>query len=446
MSGSLCSCWECCSIACSDRTDPACTLAKCVVVPDNEMTPTTRGLMVPWLLYYAFFFIAAIPFIYYLIAIYSTWRFFRVSSKQNPAAPSFTPPVSILKPVRGLDPDAYDNFASFCRQDYPEYEIVFCVGDGTDPVLPVIEKVMRDFPECKIRVLFGSDRVATNDKVAKLARLVNAARYEYLVINDSDVRAEPDYLRTVVAPLADPQIGAVTCFYAPTDEKTLVQHLQSVGMLSDFYAGILVAWQLDGVKFALGPTIATTRACLAELGGYQAIENRPADDLLVGRLVAEHGYEVKLLPYSVLTVADYDSLHELFNKRLRWIVVMRHMRPWGHLGLIFTFGLPWALAAVVVRPASAIAVGYLGTYFALRCAMTWLVGSWGLKHRVGWQKYVLIPLWDAMASLIWLVSFTRTTIMWRGHKYFIREGQLVPAASSPSTELPAKEEAVKTGL
>ena len=400
--------------------------------------------MVPWLLHHAIFLFAGIPFIYYLIAIFSTWRFFRASAKQNSAASSFTPPVSILKPVRGLDPDAYENFASFCRQDYPEYEIVFCVGDRTDPVLSVIEQVVHDFPECKIRVLFGSGRVATNDKVAKLARLSSEALYEYLVINDSDVRAEPGYLRTVVAPLADPKLGAVTCFYAPTDEKTLVQHLQSVGMLSDFYAGILVAWELDGVKFALGPTIATTKSRLAGFGGYQAIENQPADDLLVGRLIAEQGCEVKLLPYSVLTVADYDSMRDLFNKRLRWIVVMRNMRPWGHIGLIFTLGLPWALAAVMVRPTLAVAVGYLGTYLVVRCAMTWLIGSWGLKHRVSWQKYALIPLWDAMATLIWLVSFTRRTILWRGHKYFIREGQLVPAVPITTKEIPT-EEAVKTG-
>jgi len=399
--------------------------------------------MVPWLLYCAFFLIAAIPFIYYLIAIYSSWRFFRVSATQHSAASSFMPPVSILKPVRGLDPDAYENFASFCRQDYPEYEIVFCVGDRSDPVLGVIEQVVHDFPECKIRVLFGSGRVATNDKVAKLARLSHEARYEFLVINDSDVRAEPGYLRTVVAPLAEPNVGAVTCFYAPTDEKTLVQHLQSVGMLSDFYAGILVAWQLDGVRFALGPTIATTRARLAGFGGYEAIENRPADDLLVGRLIAEQGCEVRLLPYSVLTVADYDSLRDLFTKRLRWIVVMRNMRPRGHLGLILTLGLPWALAAVAVRPTLAVAVGYLGTYLVLRWVMTWLIGSWGLKHRVSWQKYALIPVWDAMAALIWLVSFTRATIMWRGYKYYIRDGQLVPAVPIPEQELP-KEEAVKT--
>ena len=204
--------------------------------------------------------------------------------------------MSILKPVRGLDPDAYENFASFCCQDYPEYEVVFCVGDHSDPVLPIIEKVIADFPERSIRVLFGSGREATNDKVAKLARLAKEARYEILVINDSDVRAEPEYLRTVVAPLADPKVGAVTCFYVPTDEKTLVQKLQTTGMYSDFYPGIVVAWQLDGVKFALGPTIATSRARLAGFGGYEAIENRPADDLLVGRLIAEQGYEVKLTP------------------------------------------------------------------------------------------------------------------------------------------------------
>jgi ceramide glucosyltransferase len=391
---------------------------------------------------YIFLAVAAIPGIYYLLAIYSSARFF-TSWRRTPADTSFTPPISCLKPVRGLDPEAYENYASFCRQDYPEYEILFCV-ERSDPAYKVIEQVIRDFPDCKIRVLFGSGRVATNDKVAKLARLSSEAQYEYLVINDSDVRGEPNYFRTLVGPLADPKVGAVTCFYVPANEKTAVQHLQSVGMLSDFYAGILVAWELDGVKFALGPTIATTRSRLAGFGGYQAIENRPADDLLVGRLIAEQGVEVKLLPYSALTVPDYHSLRDLFNKRLRWLVVMRNMRPWGHIGLIFTLGLPWALAAFVIRPTLTVAVAYLGGYFALRCAMTWLIGSWGLKRPVSWQKYALIPLWDAMASLIWLVSFTRKSIMWRGHKHFIREGQLVPADQDPASQI-SEQEAIKHG-
>ena len=310
--------------------------------------------------------VAAIPFIYYSIALFSGWRFFARKPGRTFSGAPFTPPVSILKPVRGLDPDAYENFASFCRQDYPEYEIVFCVGDHTDPVLPVIEQVMRDFPERQIRVLFGSGREATNDKVAKLARLSKEAEYETLVINDSDVRAEPGYLRAIVAPLADPGVGAVTCFYASAEEKSAVQKLQTVGMYSDFYPGIVVAWQLDGVKFALGPTIATSRARLAGFGGYEKIENQPADDLLVGRLIAEQGYEVRLLPYTIQTVADFHSFSDLFLKRLRWIVVMRHMRPWGHFGLIFTFGLPWTLLAVALAPTPAVAGAFLATYFGLR--------------------------------------------------------------------------------
>jgi ceramide glucosyltransferase len=374
--------------------------------------------------------VAAIPFVYYGLALYSSWAFFRRTRATEPPRADFTPPVSNLKPIRGLDPDAYENFASFCRQDYPDYEVVFCVGDRDDPVLPVIEQLIRDFPDCRLRVLFGSGSTAPNDKVAKLARLVREAQHEVVVISDSDVRVRPDYLRSVVAPLADPRVGAVTCFYV-SQETTFSTRLQSVGMLSDFYAGILVANQLEGVKFALGPTIATTRTRLNAFGGYRAIENRPADDLLVGRLIADQGYRVALLSYSINTVADYHSLRDLFHKRLRWIVVMRHMRPWGHLGLIFTLGLPWSLVAIAVHPSAAAALGYLGPYMGLRIAMTWCIGGWGLKQRGLWRNMALIPAWDAMAFLIWLTSFGRTSVRWRGDDYYIREGLLVPVRPQP---------------
>jgi ceramide glucosyltransferase len=367
-----------------------------------------------------FLFAAAIPFVYYCIAIYSAWRFFRQSAP--PVRGDFTPPVSILKPIRGVDPGAYENFASFCRQDYPDYEIIFCVSGQDDPAAPLIERLQREFPERRIVLLHGSGRVAANDKVAKLARMVEAARHEYVVINDSDVRANRDYLRSVVGPLRDPKIGATTCFYTAIDEKSLTDSVQAVGMLSDFYAGILVAWQLDGVKFALGPTIATTRAHLSGFGGYAALENRTADDLLVGRLIAEQGLEVKLLPYTVDAVADYHSMRDLIHKRLRWIVVMRHMRPWGHFGLLLTQGLPWCLAAVAVRPTLTVAAAYLGTYFALRCLMTWVIGVRGLKQRSVWQRMPLIPVWDALSFAIWSASFLRRSIRWRGADYYIGEG------------------------
>lgn len=370
--------------------------------------------------------IAAIPFVYYLLALFSSVRFFR----QAASAPeqSFTPPVSILKPFRGLDPDAYDNLASFCRQDYPDYELIFCVDPDDETVRPVVEKLQRDFPEHEIRILYGSGRIATNDKVAKLARMAAEARHNVVVISDSDVRVRPDYLRSMVAPLRDPKVGAVTCFYVHTDLKTFADRLQTVGMMSDFYAGILVAWQLDGIKFALGPSIATTRERLAGFGGYAAIENSPGDDLLVGRLIAEQGYEVRLLRYAVTTVSDYGSMSDLLHKRMRWIVVMRHMRPWGHFGLLCTQGLAWSLLAIAIHPTLAVAAGYLGAYLAIRMAMTWVIGVYGLKQKGLWSQMLLIPVWDAVAFGIWLGSFLRTSIRWRGADYHIREGQLVPVA------------------
>src|SRR5271165_4640248 len=379
-----------------------------------------------------FLVIAAIPFIYYLIAICSAWRYFR----QPPSAPdpAFTPPVSILKPFRGLDPDAYENLASFCRLDYPEFEIVFCIDPDDVVIQSVIARLGADFPRRRIHVLYGSGRVAANDKVAKLARLVSEAAHEVVVISDSDVRVRPDYLRRLTAPLRDPKVGAVTCFYVPTEVKTFTDRVQSVGMMSDFYAGILVDWQLEGVKFTLGPTIGTTRERLNGFGGYPELENRPADDLLVGRLIAEQGYEVVLLNYTIETVCDYASLSDLLHKRLRWIVVMRHMRPWGHFGLLLTQGLPWSLAAVAVHPAAGVAVGYLGTYIALRVAMTWIIGIQGLHQSRLWKEMPLIPVWDAVASGIWLTSFARNSIRWRGADYYIRDGRLVPVASAQAGE------------
>jgi ceramide glucosyltransferase len=377
--------------------------------------------------------IATFPLIYYLLVIYSSWRFFRRPfGSESAGAGSFTPPVSNLKPIRGVDPEAYENFASFCRQDYPNYELLFCVGAKDDPIVPMLERLTRDFPERQIRILYGAGSDALNDKAAKLARLVSEAQHEILVISDSDVRARPDYLRTVVAPLANPRVGAVTCLYVPIEVRTLTESLQAVGMVSDFYAGVLVSRQLDGMKFALGPTIATTRTRLAGFGGYRAIANRPGDDVLVGRLIAKEGYEVILLPYPLQTVPDYQSMPDLLHKRLRWFVVMRHMRPWGHLGLLLTQGLAWSLAAIAIHPAIGVALGYLGAYLGLRLTMTWLIGVSGLRDQALWRKMWLIPVWDALAFLLWLISFGRNSFRWRGGEYAIRDGQLVPVTAHPA--------------
>jgi ceramide glucosyltransferase len=369
--------------------------------------------------------IAAIPGIYYLLAIYSTLRYFHVARRENPPNHDYFPAISCLKPIRGLDDDAYENYASFCRQDYPgEYEIVFCV-DRDDPALPVLEKLKQDFPARGIRLIYGSGRDAINDKVGRLTRLVSQAKYDILVITDGDIRVGNDYLRAVAHAFRDPKVGGATTLYVSTEETSFVQELQSIGMISDFFAGIMVAWQLDGVKFMFGQSILTTKKYIAGFGGYEVLENRPADDLNVGRLVAEQA-EVKLLPYVVKSVADFQSLKDLFYKRVRWMTVMRLVRRQGHRGLVFTWGLIWALIAVAVHPTWPVAVGYLGGYLVLRVIITYLIGIYGMRQKGIWRKMPLIPLWDAVAFMIWVASFGRNTIRWRGYDYHIRDGILVP--------------------
>lgn len=378
---------------------------------------------------YAVLALAALPFIYYLLVLYCTADYFHGARRESRPSEDFTPSVSILKPVKGLDIDAYENFSSFCRLDYPEYEIVFCV-DGNDPCLPVIEKLRREFPGRPIRVLIGSGRNAINDKVARLVRLTNEAKYDLFVIADSDVRVRPDYLRAVVAPFRDERVGAATCLYASIRARSLAERMQSIGMISDFFASIMVAQKLDGVKFTFGQTIVTTRQAVQSWGGYPVLEDRPADDLYAGKLAAEQGYDTKLLPYVVEAVADFGSFGELMHKRLRWATVQWLMRPWGHMGLIFTFGLPWAIAAAVIVPTWPVVAGYFGGYVACRIAMAELIGAWGMKQRGVWKKIPLIPLWDLLGFAIWLASFTRRTVRWRGVDYLMRDGKFVSATAA----------------
>lgn len=373
--------------------------------------------------------VAALPFCYYVLATYCAWRFYR--QPRRPAN-NFTPPVSILKPVRGVDPEAYENFASFCRQDYPEYEILFGVSEAEDPVIPVIQNLMRDFPERPIRLLIGSDTRGTSSKVSKLCRLVREARYDLLVISDSDIRVGPDYLRAVVVPFQDPQVGAVTCPYVGIANHGLGSEIEAIGESSDFYAGVLADWLLEGVKFTLGSTMATTRQRLAEIGGFEALVDHFVDDYELGYRIANRGYRVELSPYAVGTVFPSQTLGDYFSHQVRWLIAARHSRPLGHLGLVFTHGLAWTLLAVAVAPSPYVAVMYSIAYAALRLLMGWMVGVRGLKDHLLRRKWYLVPLRDALAFFIWLVSLFANRIEWRGREFYVRQGRLVPVEAQPS--------------
>lgn len=382
--------------------------------------------MFPTVLKWVVLVVAAAPFIYYLAAIYCAWTFFR---KRSEGSEDFEPAVSILKPVRGLDREAYENFASFCRQDYSKYEILFGVNDDQDPAIPVVQKIIQDFPTLPIRLLIGSEIRGANSKVNKLCRLAREAQHDLLVISDSDIRVDPDYLRRAVSPFRDPRVGVVTCLYRGLAEPNLWSELEAINLTANFLAGVVVARQLEGVRFTLGATIAITRERLGEIGGFEAFADFACDDFEIGKRVPARGHRVELSTCTVRTVCSTRTAKGFFKQHLRWAVGLRHSRPGGYFGLLFTQGLIWTLAAVAVSPSVWVAAGYLGAYLSLRVAMAWTVGVWGLQDELLKRRLWLLPLSDALGSLIWLLSFGCNRITWRGSEYLVRGRQLIPLAS-----------------
>jgi len=381
--------------------------------------------------------LAAGPLVYYMLATLVALRFF--NKERARVLPDFTPSVSILKPVRGVDFGSYENFASFCRQDYPYFEILFAVNDDEDPAVPVIRRVIAEFPQRQIRLLVGAEHLGANRKVNKLARLAREAQNEVLVLTDGDVRVGPRFLREVVAPLTDRKVGAVTCFYRGIAEKNLGAEIEAVGASSDFFAGVVMAQWMEGITFALGASIATTKEWLGKTGGFEAIAGTLADDYELGNRIAKAGGEVVLSRESVWTMYPAQTLRSFWNHQMRWARTVRLCRPLSYLGLLFTQGLPWALLAAFVAPAKWIAVGYLLAYSVLRLAMAWTVGIWGVQDEVLRRKIWLVPLRDAIHFVVWLASFGSNHIRWGNVQYAIRQGQMVPITGGESAPTKATE-------
>jgi ceramide glucosyltransferase len=378
------------------------------------------------------------PLIYYAIGTFAAWRFFRWAhresrergSERETAGAEFAalPPASILKPLRGLDPDAYENFASFCRLDYPAHEILFGVSDASDPAAAVVERLIADFPQHSIRLVVTGAANGANVKVSNLCRLAREARYDFLVVSDSDVRVEPDYLRGVAERMAQPGAGGVTALYRGIAAPNWVAALDCVGSSAAFCGAALVARSLEGVKFMMGSTIATTRERLAEIGGFEALVELHSDDYEIGRRIAARGWRIELTAEPVDMVFPAETLGGYLRHELRWAIGIRHVRPGGHFGMFFTHGLPLAILAALVAPSAAIAAAYIGGYAVLRFTMAWTVGVWGLRDPVVRRKLYLLPLRDALAFLVWLASFGMNRIEWRGNRFRLEKGRMVPLA------------------
>ncbi len=370
--------------------------------------------------------LAAAPLVYYFLAMLEGLRFFR--GERALILPEYRPPVSVLKPVRGVDFGSYENFSSFCKQNYPDYEILFAVNDASDPAVLVIQRIIKEFPERRIRLLVGAEHLGANRKVNKLVRLAREAQNDLLVLTDGDVRVGQLFLREVVAPLANPKIGAVTCFYRAIAEENLGAKLEAVGAAGDFFAGVLMARWMEGIRFALGASIATTKGWLEKMGGFEAIADTLADDYELGLRIAKAGGEIVLSREPVWTMYPAQTFRSFWDHQLRWARTVRLCRPVSYWGLLFTQGLPWTVLAILIAPANWIAYVYLSAYIALRLAMAWTVGVWGVGDEVLRRNLWLVPLRDAIHSVVWCASFGSNRIRWGKVEYLVRQGRMVAVA------------------
>ena len=349
---------------------------------------------------------------------------------------AFTPSVSILKSLKGLDPGMIDAFRSHCSQSYEgEVELLFGVSSLNDPAAAAVEQLKQEFPAHSIQLIECPVRLGANGKVSTLAQLAAHARHGYLLINDSDITVSPRYLERVMAQFAPPPsdpagkpqtpVGLVTALYRGRAHRTLPSRLEALGIATDFLAGVLLSKMIEGgLRYGLGSTLAISREALDKIGGLTPLADHLADDYELGARVAQAGFRVALSAEVVETAIPAYHWRGFLDHQLRWARTVRDSRPWGYAGLIFTHGLVWALLNVLVSGLSPLSLWLLGLSFSLRLALAIMVGSAVLGDRQVLPSLWLLPLRDVVAMAVWVAGFSGNTIVWRGERFLLKGGRL----------------------
>jgi ceramide glucosyltransferase len=362
---------------------------------------------------------------YYLLSLWSARKFLR--DRPKPSVVNYAPAVSILKPLKGTDPEIYEAFCSHCLQDYPDYEIIFGVSDAKDAAIPLVEQLQRDFPALPIKLVIADTLLGANGKVSTLAQMLPHARHQYLIVNDSDIRVSSDYLHRVMEPLIDPQIGMVTCLYRGIAANTLGSKLEALGISTDFTAGVLSARLLQGVKFGLGSTMAFPRKSLDQIGGFEPLVNHLADDYELGHRIAVLGQRVLVSDVIVDHHLPAYGFSGFLAHQLRWARAIRDSRKLDYVGLGFTFGVPWALLALLFSGGQRWAWMLLAATLFIRLMMAINVGVGVMRDRQVLRDLWLLPLRDIIALAVWIASFAGHKVRWRGDEFILKDGKLRPA-------------------
>jgi ceramide glucosyltransferase len=368
---------------------------------------------------------------YYLVSIAGLVSFLQ-ARRQESIQPAAFSGISILKPLKGIDPDMWESFCAHAEQQYPEFELVFGVNDPDDPAIELVCKLQQKYPERPIKLIVCDRLLGTNIKVSNLVQMLPHASHHVLLVNDSDIRVTPNYLHEIVAPLADSNVGLVTCLYRGVAAKTLGSRLEALSISTDFAPEVLTARFLEnGLHFGLGSTLLFRRDDLAAIGGFESFVDYLADDYELGRRIAATGKRVELSHVVVDTFLPAYSFDEFINHQLRWSRTIRDARRGGYVGLIFTFGLAWAIATVLVAGGAA----WAWVLFAATLAARLLVGlgtaSAVLHDRGITKKLVLVPLRDLIAPVLWAAGLVGSRIHWRGDEFTLKDGKLERASRKP---------------
>jgi ceramide glucosyltransferase len=380
--------------------------------------------------------------VFLIISCWWVRRFFAPSAHASAGSgepPDFAPPVSLLKPVRGLDQGAYDNFASFCRQDYPSFEVLFATDSADDPAVPVIEQITRDFPEAGVRHLVTSAQTVPNPKASCLAALTREAAHSIVVISDSDMRVQPDYLRRVVAPLAWPDVGLVTCCYRGARPVTFTAKLEALYMGLTFLPQVVVARSLLDMRFALGATMALRTADLDAAGGWEAAGHYLAEDTRVAQRVAALGKKVVLSQYIVDSFLGPTTWRDQWDREVRWARTNRVNLPRAYPGLLLTLPVPFALVLLPLDPAGILGWGTLAAALAVRWVTAWLVTAYTANQALR-RWLVWLPLRDLLSGLVWCTGAVGRKVLWRGRLHRVRrDGRLEPPEPGPASAAAVQE-------
>ena len=350
-----------------------------------------------------------------------------------------SPPVSLLKPLDGDEPNLEAHLESFFRQDYPAFEILFCARHAGDPGLAAARRVAARYPHIPAQFLSTGDRTWINAKVSSLERMHAAAAHDIFIISDSDVRVTPDYIRDVAAPFADERVGAVTCLYRGVADQGLWAQIEAAGMSVEMTTGVLTANLLEGMKFALGPTMAVRRRAVDAMGGFGVLGPYCSDDFLLGANVAAQGSTVILSHHVIDHIILNLSFAASLRHQTRWMKSTRFSRPLGHLGTALTFSVPFGILACVAalalhRPLLGLAA--LACSILTRMILAAVVGSLAVHERHLLRATLLYPLRDLLGFFCWAASYGSSTILWRNRRYRLSRGGLMHPIDGDAPQKP----------